>query len=1179
MTNSQMSGQVRPRGSGVGFQEVPRRTDDPQGLNKLMASEAAIGAQVSFYRGQRPKTTNKTSTMRMIPSSKQMFTSRILPIDWKMIAGVDIDKILGGGWNECESLQRVLPSVTFSSLADEFPESPLPDGVVKIQRLAQLIIQYLLHSQDRLTDAVEMLQKTNETLRKEHHKLERKTQEAEQEIKSMRVECKKRRKMIEIQQNCLLNRKDPTSFEKCGLCPKTFINRSYLDSHLQRRHGNQSSVPPTLFPQGQTQRDDRSTKETGKIDFIASSTTMAASHSRQGAPSDSKDGEFGRVLIEENQRLKKVVEKLQSEIDELAKTRGADQMAALDEIKLIMKKQEMEIELLRKENNSDKKEQTTATTTTTTAGLSSSSSSNLDQEPGKLASQERFWQARLESIVQKHNEEMERIQRELDTMQIAAKQAKEQLEHHLEATQRCSRQDEQKPHGPQKDKEDEDEKSRQTLSKADPLQTRSSGEAGEDGAHLAASLLPSHPSPVVGFSAPSSSLSSSPFPSRKITQGTGHLERPVSSQEPQLDSRGGGGGGGLRSRLHLGNLQPQPRTTNATAIGAPTQRPRPSCSSVDGGPSPRGPLSSRTGRNHAQTMDEREECQDPNNGDGELVQILGRNRSGGRPVPGDKSESTNHHHDRRDRPPNGSQTPQIEEGKRQTNRETNGMAKQVEWVNGRNLAPFPVESAWGQKQTRGPPLEMPRIEPQVDGKNNSYENVFKRDHLNGQRNGEQRSNLLDHEYASMRSLWASSQEICRSISELAEENPSFLKKYRRNARFDLDVTLEELGLDPQRTRISNSELEVLLNERKKELKQSSAVKSTRKKCKVELNGLIQRSGIGSLPARNSVATSSFEIRLGKNLNSAKNQVIKTWRNALRTKESQAETTQISSFNTTKSSLPSGSQSATTDRLLKGTDRALNSKGPIGVETHPEDCLFKSKPLPNIYCDDPKMKQDHHTVLEPPVKDNLEAPIPAPRRSKSPKESSKANSEISSITHADVVHDFNSDISEEDHLEQEQSSAWQDRNAEPSDTEEDHSFNWDSETSRAIGNSIALAEVHDPQDVTSAFQSIEDLEGLSSVEEELLHEIDASKIKLKKPPPGSRIDMLKNTIEQQLRNRTQGPSGGVDLAVENSKAESDEVMELSLSPEPISLAQRADPKSSSRHRLTTQPTATSSWDSD
>jgi hypothetical protein len=77
---------------------------------------------------------------------------------------LDVDRILTGGVDECSALQAVLPSVACCSLQAEFPDSAqtlLTSGVVKVFRLAQLIIQYLLHSQERLAEAVEALQRKN----------------------------------------------------------------------------------------------------------------------------------------------------------------------------------------------------------------------------------------------------------------------------------------------------------------------------------------------------------------------------------------------------------------------------------------------------------------------------------------------------------------------------------------------------------------------------------------------------------------------------------------------------------------------------------------------------------------------------------------------------------------------------------------------------------------------------------------------------------------------------------------------------------------------------------------------------------------------------------------------------------------------------------------------------------
>jgi hypothetical protein len=49
---------------------------------------------------------------------------------------------------------------------DEFPSASLPSGAEKVFRIAQLLLQYLLYSQERLTEAVEAGQETNREISK-----------------------------------------------------------------------------------------------------------------------------------------------------------------------------------------------------------------------------------------------------------------------------------------------------------------------------------------------------------------------------------------------------------------------------------------------------------------------------------------------------------------------------------------------------------------------------------------------------------------------------------------------------------------------------------------------------------------------------------------------------------------------------------------------------------------------------------------------------------------------------------------------------------------------------------------------------------------------------------------------------------------------------------------------------
>ena len=81
-------------------------------------------------------------------------------------------------------LQNVLPGIAFCCLDDEFNEQKsnskngnennaglqdeknLPPGFSKLFRISQLIIQYLLHSQKKLTEAIKILQNNNAGLQK-----------------------------------------------------------------------------------------------------------------------------------------------------------------------------------------------------------------------------------------------------------------------------------------------------------------------------------------------------------------------------------------------------------------------------------------------------------------------------------------------------------------------------------------------------------------------------------------------------------------------------------------------------------------------------------------------------------------------------------------------------------------------------------------------------------------------------------------------------------------------------------------------------------------------------------------------------------------------------------------------------------------------------------------------------
>lgn len=158
-----------------------------------------------------------------------------------LAASIDLDSIYSG---HHQPLQDVLHGVAFCDVSAEFKHidsdevTVPPQGFSKLFKVAQLIIQYLLHSQNQLTEAINSVRSDNDDLNDANQMLRRKIQERNKEIESLRIECKKRKKVIQTQQECIYQGKDPGSFQKCQFCPKSFVNESYLMSHYNRRHSH-----------------------------------------------------------------------------------------------------------------------------------------------------------------------------------------------------------------------------------------------------------------------------------------------------------------------------------------------------------------------------------------------------------------------------------------------------------------------------------------------------------------------------------------------------------------------------------------------------------------------------------------------------------------------------------------------------------------------------------------------------------------------------------------------------------------------------------------------------------------------------------------------------------------------------------------------------------------------------
>ncbi|XP_047670298.1 cilium assembly protein DZIP1L-like isoform X2 [Tachysurus fulvidraco] len=170
-----------------------------------------------------------------IPTQPFHFRLRTEPIDWRRMAAMDVDRVERE--TDINVLQEFISAVTFCTVESErCPQCrcPIDITLLNVLRMSQFSTEYLLHCQEYLSSQVaaleERLQRTlSQTLREEEERAR-----LEKELQEVKLESRRRKKLISTQQ--LLLQSSANNYHKCQFCEKSFVNYSYLQSHVQRRH-------------------------------------------------------------------------------------------------------------------------------------------------------------------------------------------------------------------------------------------------------------------------------------------------------------------------------------------------------------------------------------------------------------------------------------------------------------------------------------------------------------------------------------------------------------------------------------------------------------------------------------------------------------------------------------------------------------------------------------------------------------------------------------------------------------------------------------------------------------------------------------------------------------------------------------------------------------------------------
>uniref|UniRef100_A0A3Q0SP38 DAZ interacting zinc finger protein 1 n=1 Tax=Amphilophus citrinellus TaxID=61819 RepID=A0A3Q0SP38_AMPCI len=206
----------------------------PSLLNSPLSQNSVNGHAASSAPGMTPSSTTST----FLPFK---FRLRRESVDWRRIGAVDVDLVVSQ--LDVDALQEHISTVTFCSLEGERCQrcqSPVDPALVKLLRLAQLTVEWLLHCQEFLTLNLRAVEEKLSAAGREHEQLLAQQKKQEEKVKALTAELKQRKKVIRTQQSLLAPR--ITSSHKCLHCEKSFLNSSFLQNHVQRRHPEEYEI-------------------------------------------------------------------------------------------------------------------------------------------------------------------------------------------------------------------------------------------------------------------------------------------------------------------------------------------------------------------------------------------------------------------------------------------------------------------------------------------------------------------------------------------------------------------------------------------------------------------------------------------------------------------------------------------------------------------------------------------------------------------------------------------------------------------------------------------------------------------------------------------------------------------------------------------------------------------------
>ncbi|XP_023705061.1 uncharacterized protein LOC111863203 isoform X2 [Cryptotermes secundus] len=308
------------------------------------------------------------------------------------------------------SLQENLISIINYNLDSEYDVKILDPNFVKLFKLAQLSVDYLMYSEQHLYNCIELEQQHSRKHMKEVEKVKRECKKKDDEIKNLKKKFKEM-SITEIQKRQQHfktgNGKGISNCFKCTHCGKTFLTSGYLEAHHVRRHPHITfmHLPDTL--RSETERLQSEIK--GLKERLNNTERLLHKESIQDIKEKEEAQDRGDDWTEEKRRMVQWQQTQQNKyLNEIADLKTV----FYNEIKRLKEPSQHLREPTATSSNAGLLERTQKQDeglALLRERLSGQSTPDMENMQSRLEAQERFWKSRLKQIETEHKREMDRL--------------------------------------------------------------------------------------------------------------------------------------------------------------------------------------------------------------------------------------------------------------------------------------------------------------------------------------------------------------------------------------------------------------------------------------------------------------------------------------------------------------------------------------------------------------------------------------------------------------------------------------------------------------------------------------------------------------------------------------------------------------------------------------------------